>query len=707
MTIRYSTRNTFAGHGTRASRRAGEVLTIQARFPFTRPGTPLRAALSLLIILPLLVAAPLRVVTAAESSSQDGTASAAIPAAKVVRRSQTPSLTLSLETSSPVVAVDTTISAALRAEVAAPVRELEVRFRIRRPNGKLLFQKTQTLSDVATGTVVVPYAKSIEDLSLRQGRYAIEVHVVAGRLPEVDLNDNVYVVKADAKPIPVVLVARVRAEPSFEPGGAFLTDPAKATRTRDRLDGLLRIMGRQPKMTAALAMPPILLDEWRQVAAGYETTGAAGHRTIPRNATATAEYTAVTSSLRTALGRGRLELADVPFAEPDLAGLQSIGALADLEAHHARASTIYQVSLATTPTAFTAIRGDSISSVTAPYLVKLGAAGVLLNPASVVTSVPVAPTGLYALRGTTLHALVLDDAGAQLLNAQAASADELLDHVLSRLVSETGPEQPVVLPVELDTGQPDDLARLEAFVARAASSGWIRFLLPTEALDLAPLTTADLKERPHPGPPAPKGYWDAVSSARRGADAFIRAVGDRDADADAAQWAALIAESRSWEGTGHDWKDASRGGTFAAASSARSKAVLSKLAISSEKVTLSGSEGKIPLTIRNNSGKTLSVTITASGRNATFPSGATVKTTLRPADNYVVVPVALGGGAMSDRLGFSVDSGSMSLASTVVEVRASYLDRIVLVATVAIVLLGLLVYIRRKVQRAEADKSDR
>jgi hypothetical protein len=601
------------------------------------------------------------------------------------------------------VPVEGTITAGVLAEMPGPVRDLEVRFRIRRPSGKLLFQRTTSRSDLPSGTAFVQYPKSIEGLDLREGRYVIEARVTADSLPVVELRDRVFIVKPGSQPVPVVLVPRVDAAPGFAPDGRFIVDPARSTRTRDRINGLVQLMNRQPRLSASLAIPPIVLDEWRRVQAGYETTGPAGSRRTAKDSPLANTYVATTRSLRSTLAKGRLELVDVPFAEPDMAGLQSIGGLPDLAAHYALSASIYQVSLAATPTAFTAISGDSISTVSAPYLVRQALRGVLLKPSSIVTTAPVTPSGVYALRGTPLRALVIDERAAQLLNTRAASPDQVLDRVLSRLTTDTVEGQPLVLPVALDTGRPDDTARLEAFVGLASASGWIRFMKATDAIRLSPSATADLRERPHPGPPAPAGYWSTVSEGRRYAEAFVAAAGDADTDADSAQYAALVSESRCWAGRDNRWTGAASGRAFATAASIRSRAVLSKITISSQSLTLSGSEGGVPLSIKNDSGKTLSVVVVGRGSYTSFPAGQRIKTTLRPSDNFLTVPVTLGGGAMSDRLTFTLSAATVPLASTVVELRASYLDRIVLVATVAIVLAGLLVYIRRKVRRAAAD----
>ena len=127
-------------------------------------------------------------------------------------------------------------------------------------------------------------------------------------------------------------------------------------------------------------------------------------------------------------------------------------------------------------------------------------------------------------------------------------------------------------------------------------------------------------------------------------------MSDRDEDAVGAVHATFVAESRYWAGTDNSWSSAARGRSFADAALASSRLVLDKVSVTTQTITLSGTSGKIPLSIKNGSGKTLSVYVVASARNARFPGGGRVKVSLRPADNYVTVPIDLAAGSLSEQV---------------------------------------------------------
>jgi hypothetical protein len=128
----------------------------------------------------------------------------------------------------------------------------------------------------------------------------------------------------------------------------------------------------------------------------------------------------------------------------------------------------------------------------------------------------------------------------------------------------------------------------------------------------------------------------------------------------------------------------------------RAEEILSAVTVSAEDVTLAGRTGKIPLSITNGTDKTLQVTVSVQAEHATVGPPSIIESELRPAETYLTLPVSMSS-ALSDRLLVEVSAGGTVIAETQVEVRASYLDRLAIVAFVVLVLAGLLFYIRRRV----------
>jgi hypothetical protein len=84
-----------------------------------------------------------------------------------------------------------------------------------------------------------------------------------------------------------------------------------------------------------------------------------------------------------------------------------------------------------------------------------------------------------------------------------------------------------------------------------------------------------------------------------------------------------------------------------------------------------------------------------------LPHGQEETLTLAPQENFHTVAVDLGP-ALSGRLSVEVWAGEVLLAQGTSVVRASYLDRLVIIGAVMILLVGLLIFIRKRVTKTDA-----
>ena len=78
---------------------------------------------------------------------------------------------------------------------------------------------------------------------------------------------------------------------------------------------------------------------------------------------------------------------------------------------------------------------------------------------------------------------------------------------------------------------------------------------------------------------------------------------------------------------------------------------------------------------------------------------------LSPAENYLTLPVDLQS-SLSGNVSLQLWADDLLLDEASVVVRASYLDRLVIVGAIAIILLALLFFIRKRVRTTEVDIID-
>jgi len=133
--------------------------------------------------------------------------------------------------------------------------------------------------------------------------------------------------------------------------------------------------------------------------------------------------------------------------------------------------------------------------------------------------------------------------------------------------------------------------------------------------------------------------------------------------------------------------------------------VLDKLTLKVENVTLPGSTGDIPVSVRNDSGRELEVTLVAEGSGVSVTGGESRRIVLKPAENLVTLPVDLRS-SLRGQLTVSIVSGPRTLTEQTVTVRGSYLDRIAIIAGVVLVLFVLLLFIVRRVRAADASDAE-
>jgi hypothetical protein len=600
----------------------------------------------------------------------------------------------------PSVTPDGALGLVVAVDVTIPTEYLEARLRLRRPSGALIYQKTEIAADVEPGRHEFRFDRELADLDVEEGRHPLEVRVLATGSEPTEVADRLLVVDDEREPLPLSVVSRLACSPATDPAGRFVADPAAFTGSRDAASELAGLAVDRPGLRLSLAVAPLVLDEWLRITEGYETVGPAGVETVDEDDPVATSYAEALSTLREAAEADSLEFLDVPYSDPDLAGLQVIDGLEDLPEHYLRGSSLYQAALGTTPTAGTAVKGDSIPAEALPLLEGEGLEFALLAEDAVRGAEASVAPGARGLRDTTMTALVLD---ASLTASVTAGADAhgLLDMLFDRLVEDGRGGDPVAVSVEIGEGAPTDVAYLEALLEELERVPWIRFATASEA---AAVSSGEVSapERADPGRPAPAGYWDEVGAARTAAHSFRTAVGVNDPEADAAVRDVLIAESRCWAGPDESWGLAERGLAHAAEAERASTEVLGSISVAAKDITLAGTGGKVPLTLVNGSDKTVEVRIFTESESAEVLGEQPLVASLRPADNFVELPVALGGG-LGDTLTVRVMAGDLEVAETEVRVRASYLDRLVVVASVVLVLAGMLFYIRRRVLKSRTS----
>ncbi len=591
--------------------------------------------------------------------------------------------------------VDGAFTIKVSVEVNEPATYFESRVQIRRPAGSLLYQKTEVRSDLATGTIDIAYARELADLDLSPGIYPVQVRVRTdtGTVNEWIVEDRLLLHDPSDTPTPLAMIVKIAATPATDANGRFVVEPSATSHVRQQAEEVASLVIDNPGARLTLAIPPLLLEEWLKASQGYSVARDDGAAEVPADDPIALAHANTLELLKRALATGRLELLTVPYAEPDIGALARTDRTIDLGDHYMRAVSGYLATLETTPVAGTALPGDTLPASARALLTERGISFAALHPRSLASFEATPSSGTYRADG--LDVLLIDtDASAAI---EAGDPDLMVERLFARHVSDEA-SAPLIVAVDLGPGRPARASTVTEVARMLRSARWTQPVTASDCTRDEPPATLELTASVSPGPGAPPGYWEEVADARRYSSAFLNAVGVNDPDAQAANDASLISQSSLWSGPDGSWAMADRGRAFAAAAKRSSAAVLDSIGISAPDITLSSTTGEVPVSVTNGSDKNLELTIYAQGDGILLPEPRqTVR--IRPQENFVTVPVDLQS-SLSGNLRVQILADDVLLAETASQVHASYLDRLVVVGGVAVVLVGILLFIRHRLRES-------
>lgn len=602
----------------------------------------------------------------------------------------------SLESSRPAIAAGAPFGYTARVRAGSSISFLQVRLKVYRPSGRLIFQRTRIENSVAPGEREFHFERETDDLDLRPGRYPVELTVTTegpqGKQEDV-ITAELRVYDPKTAPTDLVMVARLSGQPMVGPDGRFTVDPAEPNQALDELDRLLRASA-EKDLRISLVVPPMLLEEWKRTSAGYELTGTEGPVEVPADSTVPLRYAGVLARLNEAMASGRVELLASGYSDPDLSELSAHGLRDDVRVQYQQGLSSLFASLESTPSTGSAPAGGCVPPAAVPQLSAEDLGYLVVEAKCVRRGDATVTAGVFQAVDTSMAVVVADARAGEA--AALSDVATVTDLAFRRHSART--RAPFVFVAEIG---PSSRGTTEGFVRTATelvAQPWLRQQL---ARDVAtPGETQVRLVSAAPDRTVPADYWDAVRAGRQWATALSSATGEAQRETSVARTSSLIAEASSWSYAG--WALAERGRAYAQTAEKAGRQALDPVGLSLQPITLAGTDGAIPVTISNGSDIPLTVVVSAvAGGNLRVVGDGELRMNLQPQENFFEVPVTLQN-ALAGELTVSVRAGERLLEQQTVQVRASYLDRLALIGGIVLILGGLLAYIIRRVRHAEA-----
>lgn len=567
---------------------------------------------------------------------------------------------------------------------------LNVRVRLYSTGDTLIFQKTERRTKLEAQTYLVAVGHTLDGLGLQEGPHRIEVRVEASGMQPVTLENQVLVVDPARPPVPLAVIVRLAPSPCYEPQSVLGVDPSSRTPLLSQAVGLAQLASLRPDLRFTLAPLPLTLDEWGRIGEGYALTGSGAQ---PREAAVPVAHREAIAALSAVASAGVPVLA-LPYAGQDVGELDRLGALDDLGAALRQGSAVLDGSLHSEASSGTVLDGGPLTGPAARVLTDSGVSFAIVGPGVLRSSKGATLTsGVYEPKGGGPALLVPDRGVSALLGTAATPRSALLAGLFARLSDPKAQGRPLVAVVDLGPESGTTVADLQATLAALARIGWLRLVTAGEAAVATPTAQVDLPSKV--SSTGDDAYWSALASARSRALALQAAAGTSDEDAIAALRDIAIAESAGWHAGGDEGWSADRGTRFVTDADMRAGGVLSAVSLTAPNVTLSATTGKVRVSVANTSGKTLSLLLRARPSGLRLPKGGDIAVDLPPGETIITVPVDMGA-ALSGSVGFQLMAGDIELDAGRSAVHASYMDRLVLIGTVVLLLLGMLLYIRRR-----------
>jgi hypothetical protein len=624
-------------------------------------------------------------------------AAGAVPLTAGAAKIPGPGPSLSIESAGATTVADGRLDVTATVVVPRASNGMSVRLRLYAPDGNVAYQTSRAIGRADEGVRQVAFAQDLTGRTLKEGRYRVEIRATVTGFAAVTAEAPVYVVDGARPPMPLSVIVRFPAAPLGEPSGAFATDPAAEPSSRSEAEAFASLATARPDLHLSLILPPLALDEWRRIGTGYALASPTAPR-VPADAPTPTAYRRTLEALRRAAPDALL--LGVGYADPSLDGLERMSALADLGRQLEMGALVTSETLGVQRTFGLAVSGGSLPSSATGVLAARSTGFVLLDPDGARVSRggvdATAAPGAHPIAETTQTALVVDTRMSEILAGPVAARSRVVDELFARLTAKARDGQPVVAVVDVGPGSTATVVELEATLATLARVGWLRFVSARDAAS-TPRGESVLLPRQVPAKaalPVPESFWRIVGDARSRAMALLAATAPTDPEATAAILDVMIAESSSWTGpsTGRDF---ARGTAFAKAADLTAMATLSKVTLAVPNITFAGSTGRVPVSVSNGSDRTLQLVLRAIPEHVRMPKGRSVAFLAPPGETILSVQVDMGA-TIAGGVQFDLMAGDMVLSTGRSAVRASYIDRVFLIGTVVLVLLGLLWYIRSR-----------
>lgn len=613
-----------------------------------------------------------------------------------------------LSTASPTIPESGAFNWLVSVKPSRVAKTAQIRFEVRRDSGTLVYRRTRYLNDLnkktskkeAQKTYFETFNRDLTGLSLFEGTYTIAVEVTVSNGTDretASLYSYQYVYDDTQEPTKWACALHFTSMPLRDTKGMFVVDPSQGTpeAQRQALSRIVTLASTNRNAHITLFVSPLLLEDFTAISKGYslKLPNATQTQTVAANSIVPQRYLETLTSLSSALAAGQLSLGVVGYSDPNLTKVSQAKMDSDIELQYSRAlstlSPLAQQNAASLESSLTAPLGTRFSSQAMSNLAKAHIDSIIVSDKAVTSSRH--PVGKI---NEDMLGYVSDTSLSKILTSKESTA--VTDAFFGEHQSNTNSNLIITQSV---IANEQDALRLANNLDLLSAQPWLAptsFSALNSTKKLAPI---QLKK---PLTSKQTASEKSIYLTRRACEGLVFALSE-DIVAIKAREDSLISEfgaplTSAQKALAEDLRR-----DYAQNAQHTADSIFKKVTVKVASVTLSGREGKVPITIKNGNKDEVRILLTYKTSNGmSLDAKKHQLITLPPHETFLEPTVSMFNTSRG-KLNLTLTAADYTICEKTVKISASYIDTIVIVVIVVVIGIVLLLFIYRRVTMSDSE----
>ncbi len=581
--------------------------------------------------------------------------------------------------------------------------------------------RREYLGTVEPGQKEIEITQDLSLLNLEEGVYPVKVTVYRWSLILSETEIPLVIINPIKRtPLQVVLTWNLHERVHFNPEGIYLDDSIIKSFQRfpqkpGYLSNFISALDKHPKIKTSTNISPLLLEQIIEISEGYKINTAEGVKKVDAESDEASFAQQTVKNIKDKAKSKQLEILPSPFSYASLSDLADRDWDEDgiIQCEKGINSILVGLDLSNPPEGFYSpdllLTGHSIK-----YLTENDVQYTILSQ-ELFETIAVANINLYQpyrvqdINNNKLTVFFADYNAEKIITANQ-DPEQIQQMLLAYLaqVYLAEPIQPrtLVIAPTIRNWQPS-FELMDKIYQTIDTTPWLKSVNPKAALETVPAPVKPLSLPDSLSEPSftRDEYYSKINQIRKKVNDFKDMASKDNVISQEIERNLLISEGSDWVNFSTDPKLLNAGLSFIDAIDELIKEEIDKIIIPEEQtVTLTSKQGKIPISITNNSQNSYTITIHLESSNISFPEGEEKNIVINPKENLITIPVKIKK-AKNSKIKVTLKNNKLILSQSEILVKSTYISRMIIIILTLVLILTILIILiiasRRKVRRTK------